>query len=72
MLKETVRTTITSLFQVKYNLQSLCPQLAGAIRGRHKREKGNSIETGRQIVVNTGSTQCYDFENFTLISEILI
>ena len=29
-------------------------------------------ETGRQTVVNTGITRCYDFENCILISEILI
>ena len=28
------QTTTTSLFQIKYGLQSLCPQLAKAIRGR--------------------------------------
>ena len=32
-------TTTTSLFQIKYSLQSLCPQLAKAIRGRYKRKK---------------------------------
>ena len=36
----TTRTTTTpSLFQVKYNLQSLFTQLAKAIRGGHKRKK---------------------------------
>ena len=28
-----------SLFQIKYSLQSLCPQLAKAIRGGYKRKK---------------------------------
>ena len=37
------QTTTTSLFQVKYNLQSLCPQLARATRGGHKRKKENSV-----------------------------
>ena len=32
-------TTTTSLFQIKYSLQSLCPQLAKAIRGGYKRKK---------------------------------
>ena len=32
-------TTTRSLFQVNYNLQSLCPQFARAIRGGHKRKK---------------------------------
>ena len=35
-------TTTRSLFQVKYSLQSLCPQLAKATRGGHKK-KENSI-----------------------------
>ena len=38
-----VTTTTTSLFQIKYSLQSLCPQLAKAIRGGYKRKKGNCI-----------------------------
>ena len=33
------KTTTTSLFQIKYSLQSLCPQLAKAIRGGYKRKK---------------------------------
>ena len=32
-------TTTTSLFQIKYSLQSLCPQLAKAIRGGYKRKR---------------------------------
>ena len=32
-------TTTTSLFKIKYSLQSLCPQLAKAIRGGYKRKK---------------------------------
>ena len=32
-------TTTTSLFQIKYSLQSMCPQLAKAIRGEYKRKK---------------------------------
>ena len=39
----TTTTTTTSLFQFKYSLQSLCPQLATAIRGGYKRKKGNYI-----------------------------
>ena len=31
--------TTTSLIQIKYSLQSLCPQLAKAIRGGYKRKK---------------------------------
>ena len=29
-------------------------------------------ETRRQTVLNSGSTQCYDFENYTVISETRI
>ena len=32
-------TTTTSLFQIKYSLQSLWPQLAKPIRGGYKRKK---------------------------------
>ena len=32
-------TTTTGLFQIKYSLQSLCLQLAKAIRGEYKRKK---------------------------------
>ena len=32
-------TTTTSLFQIKYSLQSSCPQLAKAIWGGYKRKK---------------------------------
>ena len=32
-------TTTTSLFQIKYSLQSLWPKLAKAIRGGYKRKK---------------------------------
>ena len=32
-------TTTTSLFQIEYSLQSLCPQLAKAIRGGYKRKR---------------------------------
>ena len=35
----TTKTTTTSLFQIKYSWQSLCPQLAKAIRGGYKRKK---------------------------------
>ena len=31
--------TTTSFFQIKYSLQSLCPQLAKVIRGGYKRKK---------------------------------
>ena len=34
-----IKITTTSLFQIKYSLQSLCPQLAKAIRGGYKRKK---------------------------------
>ena len=37
--KNTTTTTTRSLFQIKYSLQSLCPQLAKAIRGGYKRKK---------------------------------
>ena len=42
-LYTTTTTTTTSLFQFKYSLQSLCPQLVTAIRGGYKRKKGNYI-----------------------------
>ena len=35
----TTTTTTTSLFLIKYSLQSLCPQLAKAIQGGYKRKK---------------------------------
>ena len=35
----TTTITTTSLFQIKYSLQSLCPQLAKAIRGGYKRKR---------------------------------
>ena len=38
-IKTTTTTTTTSLFQIKHSLQSLCPQLAKAIRGGYKRKK---------------------------------
>ena len=39
----TTTTTTTSLFQVTYNLQSLCSQLVRAIRGGQKRKKKKKI-----------------------------
>ena len=45
-------TTTTSLFQIKYSLQSLCLQLAKPIRGRPVQEKKeNSIN--RKIIENS-------------------
>ena len=40
---KTTTTTTTSLFQIKYSLQSLCPQLAKAIRRRVQEKKENCI-----------------------------
>ena len=37
--RATTTTTTTSLFQIKYSLQGLCPQLAKAIRGGYKRKR---------------------------------
>ena len=36
---QTTTITTTNLFQIKYSLQSLCPQLAKAIRGGYKRKR---------------------------------
>ena len=58
-------------FQVKYSLHGkLVPAISEGYSRRVQEKKGKFYNG--QTVVNTGSTQCYDFENCTLISETLI
>ena len=53
-------TTTTSLFQIKYSLQSLCPQLAKAIRGRPVQDKKES-SINRKIIENSINIYLYGF-----------